>query len=165
MSPPARSPAHPFRAVGYYFHIRVFPSAKNLHQSHEKVDQRALFLVVSFLSPRAQNAVRGIAVEQYSVAGEGSMRSGSSGARAPFSLNPQQYALPCICLRGKTIRAKCIFSIFRYISDHGTEHPLLTEPRCWFWWCGLGRVLGRRSLGGSKKSDQFLVVHCSYREG
>lgn len=83
-APPARTPAHPFRAVGYYFHIRVFPSAKNLHQFLEKIKQRPLFLIVSFMSPRARSAVRGLAIEQYSVAGDGNMRMGALG-QAPRS--------------------------------------------------------------------------------
>lgn len=33
------------------------------------------------------------------------------------------------------------------------------------WFGQVQRLLGRRSLGCRKKSDQFLVVHCSYRDG
>lgn len=90
MPPPVRSPTPPFGAFGYYFYLKVFPFAESLHQFLEKVEQRPLLLIRSFMSPRAWNAVRESVCYWAILCGwRGSMRSGRSGTGAPFSSNPQ----------------------------------------------------------------------------
>lgn len=103
--------------VGYYFHFRVFRSAKNLHQFLEKVEQRPLFLIGSFLSPRAWNAVRGSACYSAILYGwRDDMRSERSGTRALKPTAPVQQGCPA-----GSLGMNCS------VSDHGTEHPLMVQ--------------------------------------
>lgn len=86
----SRPLGHPFRAIGWYFHLKVFSVAKNTHLILRKVEQRSLFLFGCFMAPRASKSVRGPACSSAMICGcSDDMRSRRSGMRAPFSLNPQ----------------------------------------------------------------------------
>lgn len=97
------------------------------------------FLTVSFMSPRAWNAVRGVAI-------------GRKGQHEKCGVR--------LTSKATGYELLWFWPWDRTPATDWTDVLLLMV-----WIRQIQRLVGRRSLGCREKSDQFLVVNCSYREG